>query len=159
VIVEPDLSIPGHREVFVIGDLAAYTHQGDEPLPGTAPVAMQQGEFVAATILRDLNGERRRRFRYTHRGHMATIGRAAGVADFGWLKLDGLLAWLAWIFVHLWFLIGFENRLLVFLQWAWSYITFQRGARLITGTFRPPVAPPAQAPVERQPVATGPSTE
>jgi NADH dehydrogenase len=142
VIVEPDLSIPGHREVFVIGDLAAYTHQGDQPLPGTAPVAMQEGAFVAKMIEADLNGAPRRPFHYVHRGSMATIGRAAGVADFGRLKLSGFIAWLAWLFVHLWFLVGFENRLLVFLQWAWSYLTFQRGARLITGTFRPAVEPP-----------------
>lgn len=141
VIVEPDLSIPGHHEVFVIGDLSAYTHQGGQMLPGTAPVAMQEGAFVATAIEADLSGTPRRQFHYVHRGSMATIGRAAGVADFGRLKLSGLFAWLAWLFVHLWFLVGFENRLLVFLQWAWSYLTFQRGARLVTGTFQPAVPP------------------
>lgn len=146
VIVEPDLSIPGHHEVFVIGDLATYTHQGDQPLPGTAPVAMQEGAFAARSIVGDLRGEQRGRFHYVHRGSMATIGRAAGVADFGLLRLSGFAAWLSWLFVHLWFLIGFENRLLVFLQWAWSYVTFQRGVRLITGNFRPAVDPPDQGP-------------
>jgi NADH dehydrogenase len=144
VIVEPDLSVPGHREVFVVGDLAAYTHQGGDMLPGTAPVAMQEGAFAAKMIERDLTGTSRQAFHYVHRGSMATIGRAAGVADFGQLKLSGLLAWLAWLFVHLWFLVGFENRFLVFMQWAWSYLTFQRGARLITGTFRP-ATPPSDA--------------
>jgi NADH dehydrogenase len=151
VIVEPDLSIPGHHEVFVIGDLAAYTHQGDQPLPGTAPVAMQEGAFAARSIAGDLRRERRGRFHYVHRGSMATIGRAAGVADFGVLRLSGFAAWLSWLFVHLWFLIGFENRLLVFLQWAWSYVTFQRGARLITGSFRPAVDPPHQGPHDSSP--------
>jgi NADH dehydrogenase len=138
VIVEPDLSIPGHAEVFVIGDLAVSTHQTGEPLPGVAPVAMQQGRFVARAIVAGLEGHSRGRFRYKDRGSLATIGRAAGVADFGRIRLSGLIAWLAWLFIHLYFLIGFENRLLVFTQWAWSYVTYQRGARLITGAFLPP---------------------
>jgi NADH dehydrogenase len=156
VIVEPDLTIPGHPNVFVIGDLASFLHQGDEPLPGTAPVAMQEGTFAAQAILRDIEDKPRGRFHYRHRGTMATIGRAAGVADLGPIKLAGPIAWLAWLFVHLWFLIGFENRLLVLLQWAWSYITFQRNARLITGTFRPPVDPPQSHTIEEHPVVTGP---
>ncbi|MGH2586427.1 MAG: NAD(P)/FAD-dependent oxidoreductase [Dehalococcoidia bacterium] len=138
VIVEPDLSIPGHPEVFVIGDLAVSTHQTGEPLPGVAPVAMQQGRFVAGAITADVEGRSVDRFHYRDRGSLATIGRAAGVADFGRIRLSGLIAWLAWLFVHLYFLIGFENRLLVFIQWAWSYFTYQRGARLITGAFLPP---------------------
>jgi NADH dehydrogenase len=140
VLVEPDLSIPGYRYVFVIGDLAVYTHQTGEPLPGTAPVAMQEGRFVAAAIRADLAGRPRGRFHYRHRGNLATIGRAAGIADFGRLRLSGLVAWLAWLFIHLYFLIGFENRVLVFIQWAWAYFTEQRGARLITSTFQPPGA-------------------
>jgi NADH:ubiquinone reductase (H+-translocating) len=138
VIVEPDLSIPGHREVFVIGDLASFSHQTGQPLPGVAPVAMQQGTFVAAAIAADLDGRPRGRFVYRDRGNLATIGRAAGVADFGRVRLHGLVAWLAWLVVHISFLIGFENRLLVMLQWAWAYVTYERGARLITGSFRPP---------------------
>jgi NADH dehydrogenase len=139
VIVEPDLSVPGHRDAFVIGDLAAFTHQGEKPVPGVAPAAMQGGQFVARAIEADIAGRRRGRFRYRDKGSLATIGRQAGVADFGRLKLSGLPAWLAWLFIHLFFLIGFQNRLLVFLQWAWSYLTFQRGSRLITGSFNPTV--------------------
>lgn len=143
VTVEPDLSVPGHAEVFVIGDLALFNHKGDKSLPGVAPVAMQEGTFVARAVEADLGGRPRGEFHYRDKGNMATIGRQAGVADFGLFTLSGLPAWLAWLFVHLFFLIGFENRLLVFLQWAWSYLTFKRGARLITGTFRPASEPPA----------------
>jgi NADH dehydrogenase len=138
VVVEPDLSIPGHRDAFVVGDLAVFTHQTGGPLPGTAPVAMQEGRFVARAIRADLLGRPRGVFHYRHRGNLATIGRAAGVADFGRVRLSGLAAWLAWLFVHLYFLIGFENRLLVLVRWAWAYLTYQRGAWLITGTFAPP---------------------
>ena len=133
VIVEPDLSIPGHPNVFVIGDLAHFAHQGDEPLPGVAQVAMQQAEAAAGNIMRTVRGEPRREFRYRDKGMMATIGRAAAVAVIGGRKLSGLIAWLAWLFVHIVFLIGFRNRILVLLQWAWSYLSWQRGARLITG--------------------------
>lgn len=133
VIVEPDLSIPGHPEVFVIGDLAHFAHQTGEPLPGVAQVAMQQAETAAENILRSERGEPRREFRYNDKGMMATIGRAAAVAVIGGRQLSGLLAWLAWLFVHIVFLIGFRNRVIVLLQWAWSYLSWQRGARLITG--------------------------
>ena len=133
VIVEPDLSIPGHPEVFVVGDLAHFAHQTGEPLPGVAQVAMQQAEAAAENILRSERGESRREFRYNDKGMMATIGRAAAVAVIGGRRLSGLLAWLAWLFVHIVFLIGFRNRLMVLMQWAWAYLSWQRGARLITG--------------------------
>ena len=148
VTVEPDLSIPGHPEVFVIGDMAVFTHQTGTPLPGTGAVAKQQGKAVAANIIRSVQGQPRKPFHYREQGNMATIGRKAAVADFGRLKLDGFIAWLTWLVVHLYLLIGFENRLLVFTQWAWSYFTYHRGARLITGSFRPAVAPTAAPAVE-----------
>lgn len=138
VLVEPDLSIPGHPEVFVIGDLAALKDAEGKPLPGLAPVAMQQGQGVAANIARDAKGEPRAAFHYRERGSLATIGRAAGVAQFGKLHLSGYLAWLSWLFIHILFLIGFRNRLIVMIQWAWSYLTYERGARLITGDARLP---------------------
>jgi NADH dehydrogenase len=133
VSVQPDLSIPGHSEVFVIGDLAALRQPNGKMLPGTAPVAIQQGEATADNIWRSIVGEQRRSFHYFDRGSMATIGRAAAVADIRGLHLSGFVAWLAWLLVHLLFLIGFENRLLVLVQWAASYLSYQRGARLITG--------------------------
>jgi len=133
VLVEPDLSIPGHREVFVIGDLATLKDKQGRPLPGLAPVAIQEGKYVAKTILRDLDGTARKDFHYWDKGTLATIGRAAAVADFGKIHISGFLAWLSWLFIHIFFLIGFRNRLLVFIQWAWSYFTYERGARLITG--------------------------
>jgi NADH dehydrogenase len=134
VLVQPDLSIPGHPEVFVIGDLAALTDENGKMLPGVAPVAIQQGDWVADTIARDLEHQPRRNFRYHDKGSLATIGRAAAVAQFGKFELSGYFAWLAWLFVHILFLIGFRNRLIVMIQWAWSYLTYERGARLITGS-------------------------
>jgi len=134
VLVNPDLSVPGHPEVFVIGDLAALADENGKPLPGIAPVAIQQGEWVAKTIARDLEHQPRRIFRYHDRGSLATIGRAAAVAQFPKFSLSGYFAWLAWLFVHIFFLIGFRNRLIVMIQWAWSYLTYERGARLITGS-------------------------
>ncbi|HET7874101.1 MAG TPA: NAD(P)/FAD-dependent oxidoreductase [Methylomirabilota bacterium] len=136
VIAEPDLSIPGYPEAFVIGDLAAFTHQTGQPLPGLAPVAIQQGRAVAENVWRRLRGRPTRPFRYVDRGSMATIGRAKAVAVLGRLSLSGLPAWLAWLLVHIMFLIGFRNRFLVLFQWAWAYFTYQRGARLITGPWR-----------------------
>ena len=133
VRVQPDLSIPGHREVFVIGDLATLKDKQGRPLPGLAPVAIQEGKYVAKTILRDLDGVERKDFHYWDKGTLATIGRAAAVADFGKFHISGFIAWLSWLFIHIFFLIGFRNRLLVFIQWAWSYFTYERGARLITG--------------------------
>ncbi len=139
VRVEPDLSVPGHPEVFVVGDLASVTHDTPDgtPLPGVAQVAMQGGEATARNIVRSLRGEPRRPFRYRDKGSMATIGRARAIAEIGGRNLSGFAAWLAWLFIHVFFLIGFRNRVAVMLQWAWSYLTWQRGARLITGGVRP----------------------
>ncbi|MGA2354598.1 MAG: NAD(P)/FAD-dependent oxidoreductase [Terriglobales bacterium] len=134
VVVQPDLSIPGHREVFVIGDLASFHDEKGKMLPGVAPVAIQQGEWVAKTIARDLEYQPRRDFHYFDKGSLATIGRAAAVGQFGKFELSGYFAWLAWLFVHILFLIGFRNRVVVMIQWAWSYLTYERGARLITGS-------------------------
>src|SRR5438445_9492958 len=133
VLVNPDLSIPGHPEVFVVGDLAALKDKSGKWLPGLAPVAMQQGKATAHNIGRDLRGEPRKNFHYFDKGSLATIGRAAAVADFGKIHVSGFLAWLSWLFVHIFFLIGFRNRLIVLIQWAWSYLTYERGAQLITG--------------------------
>ena len=133
VLVNPDLSIPGHPEVFVIGDLAFLKDEAGKPIPGVAPVAMQEGRAVANTVGRELRGEPRRNFHYVNKGNLATIGRAAAVAEFGKVHISGFLAWLSWLFIHIFFLIGFRNRMIVMIQWAWSYITYERGARLITG--------------------------
>jgi NADH dehydrogenase len=137
VLVEPDLSLPGHPEVFAIGDMSAFRGPDGHPLPGLAPVAIQQGQAVAANVQRRLAGEPTRPFRYRDKGSMATIGRAAAVAVVGRLQLSGLPAWLAWLFVHIMFLIGFRNRFLVLFQWAWAYLSWQRGARLITRPWKP----------------------
>lgn len=133
VLVQPDLSIPGHPEVFVIGDLSSLKDGTGKLLPGVAPVAIQEGRYVAATIRRELAGRPRENFTYWDKGSLATIGRAAAVAQFGKLHISGFIAWLSWLFIHIFFLIGFRNRVLVFIQWAWSYVTYERGARLITG--------------------------
>jgi len=136
VFVEPDLSIPGHPEVFVIGDLATLKDKHGKLLPGVAPVAIQQGTFVARQIAADLAGKPREAFHYLDKGSLATIGRAAAIAQFGKVHISGFLAWLAWLFIHIMFLVGFRNRILVMIQWAWSYLTYERGARLITGESR-----------------------
>jgi NADH dehydrogenase len=133
VLVNPDLSIPGHPEVFVVGDLAALKDENGKWLPGVAPVAMQEGKATAHNIGNELRGEPRKNFHYWNKGSLATIGRAAAVADFGKIHVSGFLAWLSWLFIHIFFLIGFRNRLIVLIQLAWSYLTYQRGARLITG--------------------------
>ena len=133
VVVEPDLSLPGHPEIFVIGDLASFSQRTDKPLPGVAAVAIQQARYVADLVKRRLRGETKESFRYKDPGSMATIGRAAAVADLGRIRLSGRVAWLAWVFVHLMLLVGFQNRLLVLMQWAWSYLSRNRSARLITG--------------------------
>jgi NADH dehydrogenase len=132
VLVEPDLTVPGHPEIYVIGDVAAVK-RGDGIVPGVAPAAIQEAKHTARNILRSLAGEPRQPFRYHDKGSLATIGRASGIADFGRLKLSGFLAWLAWLLIHVFFLIGFRNRFIVLFQWGLSYLTFQRGARLITG--------------------------
>jgi NADH dehydrogenase len=148
VLVDPDLSLPGHPEVFVIGDLAALNDASGKLLPGVAPVAILEGRFVAKLIRREIHRESelaptsaapskpvpRPPFHYFDKGSLATIGRAAAVAEFGRIHISGFMAWLAWLFIHILFLIGFQNRMLVFLQWAWSYFTYERGARLITGS-------------------------
>jgi NADH:ubiquinone reductase (H+-translocating) len=136
VPVNPDLSLAGHPEVFVIGDLAAAKDENGNLLPGVAPVAIQEGKFVAKLIHEEMEhgSTRRAPFHYWDKGSLATIGRAAAVAQFGKIHISGFIAWLSWLFVHILFLIGFRNRLLVFIQWAWSYVTYERSARLITGS-------------------------
>jgi len=133
VVVQPDLSVAGHPEIFVVGDLAVFRTPHGKLLPGIAPVAIQQGQSAAANIWRSIRGQARRDFHYVDRGTMATIGRAHAVAQIRALHLSGFLAWLAWLCVHIFFLIGFENRVLVLIQWALSYLSYERGARLITG--------------------------
>jgi NADH:ubiquinone reductase (H+-translocating) len=138
VLVRPDLSVPGHPEIFVIGDLAALRQENGQILPGVAPVAIQEGTAAARNIERDLGREPRRDFHYLDKGSLATIGRSAAVAQFGKVHISGFLAWLSWLFIHIFFLIGFRNRVMVLLEWAWSYFTYERGARLITGDQRLP---------------------
>jgi len=132
VIVESDLSLPGHKDVFAIGDMTVF-HQDGKPLPGVSPVAMQMGRCVARNIQNDLANTPRQTFHYLDKGNMATIGRKAAIAEIGKLKLSGFIAWMAWLMVHIWFLIGFRNRVAVLFNWAWAYFTYERGARLITG--------------------------
>ena len=139
VQVEPDLSVPGAKNVFVAGDLAAFTATPDgKPLAGVAPVAIQEGRAVGRNILRDLDGRPRQPFRYFDKGTMAFVGRAAAVADIHGFHVTGFFAWLLWLFVHILYLVGFRNRLLVLLEWAWSYFTYQRSARLIYGNLQLP---------------------
>jgi len=133
VLVEPDLTVPGHPEIFVIGDLAAFLHQTGKPLPGVAQVAIQQGRRAARNILQSCSGLPRRAFRYFDPGNLAVLGRAAAVADLGRVRLSGFPAWLFWCFIHILYLIGFRNRFIVMFEWAWAYFSYQRGARLITG--------------------------
>lgn len=134
VLVSPDLSLPGHPEVFVIGDLASVKAPDGSPVPGVAPAAIQMGEATADNIASSMRGDARQPFRYRNKGNLATIGRAAAVADFGRMHISGVIAWLMWLFVHIFFLIGFRNRLVVMIEWAWAYITHQRPTRLITGS-------------------------
>jgi len=133
VLVEPDLTVPGHPEIFVIGDLANFSHQTGQPLPGVAQPAIQEGDYVAKVIRARFRGEKIKPFHYFDKGNLATIGRFAAVADLNWLQISGLPAWLIWIFIHLLYIVQFQNRLLVMTQWAWLYLTFDRSARLITG--------------------------
>ncbi len=133
VAVNPDLSVPGHPEVFIAGDLALFTHQTGKPLPGVAQAAKQLGKHAARNAVRRLRGEPTAPFRYRDPGNLATIGRNAAIADFGFLRLSGYPGWLFWLFLHIFFLIGFRNRLSVMLQWAVSYLTYQRSVRLIIG--------------------------
>ncbi len=143
VMVNDDLTIPGHPEVQVIGDLANFSHQTGQPLPGVSPVAMQQGRHAAKNILRMIKQREPQRFRYWDKGSMATIGRNKAVADLNFVHLSGLPAWLVWLFVHIIFLVGFRNRLAVLFQWGWAYFTFNAGARLITRNFQSETRPPA----------------
>ena len=133
VLVEPDMTVPGHPEIFVIGDLANFSHQTGQPLPGVAQPAIQQGAYVAKVIRARFRGEKVKPFHYFDKGNLATIGRFAAVADLNWLQISGLPAWLIWIFIHLLYIVQFQNRLLVMTQWAWLYLTWDRSARLITG--------------------------
>jgi NADH dehydrogenase len=133
VIVESDLTVKGYPSVFVTGDQARVTHQTGRPLPGTAPVAMQAGRYAARTILDDLGGRPRRPFHFVDKGQMATIGRSRAILEIGPLRLGGFPAWVLWLVIHIYYLTGFDKRLLVVTEWAWSYLTYGRGARLITG--------------------------
>jgi len=133
VIVEPDLTVRGYPNIMVIGDLAHFTHQTSRPLPGVAPVAMQQGKYAARLIKQRLKERELPAFHYFDKGSLAVIGRNAAVAQMGTLHFSGFVAWLAWVFVHIWYLIEFDNKLLVLFQWAYNYFTRRRGARLITG--------------------------
>jgi NADH dehydrogenase len=127
VVVDPQLNVPGHPEIFVIGDLALVEQDG-KPLPGVAPVAMQQGKYAARRLMNQATAP----FHYFNKGSLAVIGRRAGVADFGFLRFHGVIAWLLWLFVHLMYLVQFRNRVIVFIRWGFQYLTFDRGARLIT---------------------------
>jgi len=139
--VEADCSVPGHPEIFVLGDAACYTHEpGRDVLPGTCPAAMQMGRYVGALIRTEAGrhpAPKRPPFQFKDKGQLAVIGRGRAVADLGRLRAGGFVAWLLWIFIHIFFLIGFRNRVLVLIEWAWSYVTLRRGARLITGSWRP----------------------
>jgi NADH dehydrogenase len=143
VIVQDDLTIPGHPEVQVIGDLANFTGKDGKSLPGVSPVAMQQGRHAARNIMNMIEGRKPQRFWYFDKGSMATIGRNKAVADLRLLHLSGLPAWVAWLLVHTLFLVGFRNRVVVLFQWAWAYFTFNKGARLITRNFQAETRPPA----------------
>jgi NADH dehydrogenase len=133
VIVESDLSVKGHPNIFVVGDLANFSHQNGKPLPGVAPVAIQEGEYVASLIKAKLQGQTLPQFKYIDKGSLAVIGHNSAVVDLGFIKLKGFPAWLAWLFIHIYFLIEFDNKIVVMTQWAWNYFTRNRGARLITG--------------------------
>ncbi|MBV9778619.1 MAG: FAD-dependent oxidoreductase, partial [Acidobacteriaceae bacterium] len=133
--VNPDLTIPNYPDIFVIGDLAAATKPDGTPLPGVAQVAMQGGSYAAKTIIRRVEGEPQNKpFRYFDKGDLAVIGRARAVANIFGVHISGFLAWLVWLFIHLMYIVEFQSRVLVFIQWGFEYITFGRGARLITGT-------------------------
>lgn len=133
VIVEPNLSLPKHDNIFVIGDLAHFAHQDNKPLPGVAPVAIQEGEYVAKLVKGRLQSKTLPPFSYSSAGSLAVIGQNAAVVDLGFIRFSGLFAWLVWVFAHIYYLIEFDNKLIVLLQWGWNYFTRKRGARLITG--------------------------
>jgi NADH dehydrogenase len=146
VIVERDLTVPGHPEVFVTGDLASAKRSNGQPVPGVAPAAIQMGKFTARQIKRAIEAQPRETFEYLDKGSLATIGRSRAVADLGKLHISGYFAWLAWLFIHLLFLIGFRNRLFVMIEWAWAYLTYNHSARLIT---EPAEKEPAEKPRAR----------
>jgi len=154
VLVNPDLSVPEHPEIFVIGDVAAVTGHDGRPVPGVAPAAMQAGDHVARTILRRLEGRPSEAFRYRDKGSLATVGRSKAVADIGRVRLSGWVAWLTWLVIHIAYLIGFRNRILVLFEWAWAFLTYQRGARLITGE---PTPLPGRTPRRRDPARPPPA--
>jgi len=140
VMVEPDLSVAGHPNIFVIGDLANFSHQDEKPLPGVAPVAIQQGQYVANLLKRRLKDKTLPPFRYRDYGSLAVIGRNSAIMNLNFLRLSGFPAWLIWVFVHIYYLIEFDNKLVVLLQWGWNYFTRKRGARLITGEGAIPIS-------------------
>jgi NADH:ubiquinone reductase (H+-translocating) len=131
VIVLPDLSLNGHKNIFALGDMAHCIDENNKPLPGVAAVAIQQGHHCAQNILADLRGQKRKPFKYLNKGQMATVGRSKAIMEYKSWQIGGLLAWIGWLFVHIYYLIGFKNRILVMIQWAFSFITYRRGARLI----------------------------
>ncbi len=133
VIVEPDLSLKGYPNIYVIGDLAHFAHQTGKPLPGVAPVAMQEGQYVAKSIKQQIKGNTIPPFNYVDKGSLAVIGQHAAVVDLGFMKLTGFIAWLFWLLIHIYYLVEFDNKLVVMIQWVWNYFTRNRGARLITG--------------------------
>jgi NADH dehydrogenase len=140
-LVNPDLSLPGHPEIFVIGDLAAFPHQTGTPLPGVAQVAIQQGRRAAKNVLADVRGQARKPFHYRDPGNLAVLGRGSAIADLGRIRLSGFPGWLVWCFVHILYLIGFRNRFIVLFEWAWAFLTGKRAARLITGDVEGPSPP------------------
>lgn len=148
VVVEADLSVPNYPNIFVIGDLANFAHQGDKPLPGVAPVAMQAGKYVGQLIQKRLKDQTMPAFSYSDKGSLAIIGQNAAVVDFGFVRITGFLAWLIWLVAHIYYLIEFDNKLVVMIQWAWNYFTRNRGARIITGedifAARPPGDDPSR---------------
>ena len=159
VVVEPDLSIKNYGDIFVIGDLANFAHQGERPLPGVAPVAMKEGEYVADLIIKRIKGQTVKQFTYKDLGSMAVIGQNKAVADLNFARVSGFVAWIIWIFAHIYYLIEFDNKLVVMIQWAWNYITQGRGARLITEKpslqleIDPPQKPEKAASKSKEPVS------
>jgi len=137
--VSPDLSVPGHPNIFVVGDLATLVQDG-RLIPGVGPAAIQEGRAAARNILRDLRREPRKPFRYFNKGDLATIGRSRAIADLGWIRFSGWFAWVFWLFVHIMYLVGFRNRIVVLFEWAYAYFTSQAGVRLITDVerYKPP---------------------
>ena len=143
-VVQKDLSVAGHPEVFVIGDVANFSHQGGKPLPGIAPFAMQSGKVAARNVLALVAGQPTETFQYADKGSMATIGRNKAVADLKMVKLSGFLAWLSWLLIHLLFIVELRNRIVIFFHWAWGYLTYTHGARLTYQGFKPAVKPEEQ---------------